>query len=90
MIKVTVELKSARGRQYDEVLGIMEIWNTGKGTETQGEYEFRIFRRGLRSVWLGGSVGAFPRKRLLGWDLLYRCLRSVERIVKENPDALNK
>lgn len=87
MIVITVQLKSARGRSEDKTLGVMEIWNDATGTETTGHYQFRIWKQGGKGVWQGGSVRNFPRKRLGCWDLMYRCFRSLERIVKENLDA---
>lgn len=72
MIRVTVELIPP-GVGTPEVLGVAEIWNTLKGSPTQGSYKgVFLGKRGhyLRTV----AVTGFPRKRRLAWDLLLRCL----------------
>jgi hypothetical protein len=77
MIVVTVELRSARTGKKT-LLGVATITNDGEGTETQGDYVAVFSRRhDPASIWKVGMAHKFPRKRLLMWDLLYRCLREV-------------
>lgn len=73
MIRVKVELVSARTGKV-KLLGTARIWNLGTGTRTQGNYGF-ILRGKAGKVIDTGWLHRFPRTRLLGWDLLYRCLR---------------
>jgi len=77
MIKVTIELLPHGFERNKSTLGIMEIFNKGTGTGVSGHYGFRIFRKGSKTIWKSGDVEGFPRKRLLSWDLLYRCLHSI-------------
>lgn len=60
-------------------LGEATISNVG-GTLTRGNYRFEIFKTkddGSRmGTWKTATVGNFPRKTLLGWDLLFRCLKA--------------
>jgi hypothetical protein len=77
MIRVTLELVSARDG-HTEVLGVGYISNDGAGTPARGNYNVRLMRRGRGDIlWKTGRVEDFPRKRLLGWDLLYRALRAT-------------
>ena len=69
-----------------EVLGIMDIWNNGSGSDTIGNYGYCAWPAGTpkdilhfkntvnKAKW-SGSVVNFPRKKLLAWDLLLRCLK---------------
>lgn len=80
MIKVTVELISANGRARDRVLGVAFIGNDGKGSESYADYVFdfhTVTRQGNRRRWKAGKVLGFPRKRLLGWDLVQWCLNAA-------------
>lgn len=77
MIRVTVELVSALSGKVEH-LGTAIIANDGQGTQTSGNYTAVLTRRGTRDrVWKRGRVIGFPRKRLGGWDLLYRALREI-------------
>ena len=58
------------------ILGEAKIINTGTGTDTDGHYIFKLAGKNGRP-WKKGVVTGFPRKRLLAWDLLYRCLKEV-------------
>lgn len=75
MIRVTVELRSAiTGRTT--VLGTAEIVNDGTGTHTRGNYRARFYGKGGRFL-RESTVGNFPRKRLLAWDLLLSALSAA-------------
>jgi hypothetical protein len=77
VIRVTVELLSARDG-HSEILGVGYISNDGTGTTARGNYDVRLMRRGQDNILREtGRVEDFPRKRLLGWDLLYRALRAT-------------
>jgi hypothetical protein len=76
MVRVTVELVRKGDPNNVRLLGVMEIANVG-GTEDVGDYSVRLSTAGdARRTWRQGIVRGFPRKRLLGWDLLYRALKS--------------
>ncbi len=49
--------------------------NDGTGDTNKGNYWF-TFSDKIGRLWKGGEVNNFPRKKLLAWDLLYRCLES--------------
>jgi hypothetical protein len=52
------------------------IKNDGAGTETLGNYKFMISKwDNSKEPWKKGVLKNFPRKKLGGWDLLFRCLR---------------
>jgi hypothetical protein len=92
MIVVTVELWRYGNPDDRETLGVGVIYNDATGSETRGNYKFYLSKRRIdilafakslrqpgRSVWKSGEVTDFPRKRLLAWDLLSRCLAKVCR-----------
>lgn len=95
MIRVTVELISAIDG-HTETLGIAEIWNDATGNETTGNYKFKLGRRGQKYLgktftgWREGKVKDFPRKRLLVWDLLYRCLKEAVEDRNEERSQITK
>jgi len=75
MLVIRIELHSANtGRVTTLATG--KITNTGTGTPAQGNYRFKLNDANGRE-WQVGTINRFPRKRLLAWDLLYRCLKSV-------------
>jgi hypothetical protein len=77
VIRVTVELVSAISGETEH-LGTAIIANDGKGTDTSGDYTVSLSTRGWNArPWKSGRVEGFPRKRLGGWDLLYRALREI-------------
>lgn len=75
MVRVTVELVP-RGRGEPRHLGTAEIYNDGSGSRTRGNYKYRLFSKSKR-VWKTGGIEGFPRTQRLGWDLLFRVLRSA-------------
>jgi hypothetical protein len=78
MIRVTVELISAIDG-HREILGMATIFNDAKGSSVSGNYEYAFSKRGKHEniTWKSGNIKGFPRKRLLAWDLLYRCLKDA-------------
>lgn len=71
MIVVTVELWPHGQKARASHLGTAKIWNDGSGTMTRGNYKATLSRRGQPdSVWKGGTLQRFARKRLLAWDLV--------------------
>lgn len=72
MIRVTVELISARGREHDKILGRAFISNVG-GTKTKGKYRYEIFGKNDKKLHEGG-ISDVPRKVFLAWDTLLACL----------------
>lgn len=91
MIKVTVELVSARGRAFDRLLGIGLIHNVG-GDAARGDYHVSLSKMAPkeRQTWKGGKltldaaditesfegdVTNFDRQRRGCWDLLFLALR---------------
>lgn len=88
MIRVTVELVSAINPARSKVLGVAVISNDGEKTAVKparGNYNFALSMRApfTNRVWKSGSIEEFPRKRLGGWDLLYRVLRAA--VGERNP-----
>lgn len=82
MVVVKIELWPFGSEDRKRELGRAFIWNTGKGSSTRGEYKFQLLKKGKeyvmnKNVWKEGEIKDFPRKRLLGYDLLYRALDSV-------------
>lgn len=65
MIKITVELLSAKGPRRYEVLGIAYISNDGKKSQATGgrlgDYLYRLTKRGGKVHWKGGAVRDFQR-----------------------------
>ena len=77
VIRVTVELISAID-DHKEILGVAEIYNDATGDATKGNYGYAFSKRNSPEVvWKRGRIENFPRKRLLAWDLLYRCLKDA-------------
>lgn len=68
VIRVTVELISARGRHRDKVLGVAEIANVG-GSATRADYRYTVFGKANKKMH-EGRLENMPRKQMLAWDLL--------------------
>lgn len=77
MIRVTIELFPHGLDKNKQTLGICEIWNKCTGTNTRGNYGFRFFKKGTKTIWKSGDIESFPREKLLSWDLLYRILKTT-------------
>lgn|SRR6185369_14247998 len=85
MIRITVELWPFGDYRNAKSLGVMDIWNDRSGDPKTGNYKYCIWKAGTpKDVLHGrgnpkwhGEVKGFPRKRLLVWDLLFRCLRAT-------------
>lgn len=76
MIRVTVELLSAvDGRR--ETLGVMDICNDGSGTERNGNYIGRLYRKGTNNIHRIGKVENFPRHSYVVWRLVLRMLADI-------------
>ena len=76
MIRIRVELL-VRGNPNNVInLGTAYITNDATGTLSSGNYDVRLSKKGMpNSTWKKGRVTGFPRKRLGGWDLLFRALQ---------------
>lgn len=64
MIRITVELISARGRQYDRLLGVGEISNLGDSADPRlGNYRVWLSKMAPkeRQAWKDGRVTLDPR-----------------------------
>lgn len=91
VIRVTVELVSARGEAHNEVLGCAVIANDGVRSQqtggARGSYDVALSKRGAKvnEIWRCGKVKDFNRKRLGAWDLLYLALRAT--VGERNDDA---
>ena len=91
MIKVTVELLPFGDESKKKHLGIAYISNDGSGQENLGNYKVTLSKMGKpNETWKLGTVIDFPRKKLGGWDLLYRALQDVvgDRNDKERKNVL--
>lgn len=76
MIVIKVELWPFGDESRAKTLGQGHIYNDASGSSTRGNYKVRLFDAAGRQ-WKQGEVKNFPRKRLLGWDLLYRALENL-------------
>lgn len=76
MIRVTVELVSARGSQFNRELGRAIICNDGAGTETVGNYSAQFYGQ---SGGFGkqGRVENYPRKAVAIWNLVRRACEAA-------------
>ncbi len=90
MIRVTVELCSARGREHDKVLGVCQITNDGETSflsgGARGSYKVTLSKWApkLKEIWMRGRVENFDRVSRGPWDLLYLALRAC--VGKRNAD----
>jgi hypothetical protein len=75
MLIVKIELHSAVTGQVTTI-ATGKIINTGSGSPTQGNYRDELQDAAGRK-WKSGHIEGFPRKRLIAWDLLYRCLEKL-------------
>lgn len=95
MLRITVQLVSARGPMYDRTLGVCEIANDGTTSEaTEGEkgsYNVKLskFAPKLKETWKRGRVEGFDRVKRGPWDLLYLALKSCG-MDKRNRGAKNE
>ncbi len=91
MIKITVELDSATSEERDAALGMatISLQETDK-RGTAGGYR-AVFRGKSGQVLRDITIEGFPRKQLLAWDLLTRCLDEAfgERNIKPEKGAEN-
>lgn len=82
MIIVSVQLLSARGREFDKELARMEICNEG-GSNTRGEYGCRTLRGrdkaslDKRSTNRTGQVLNYPRLAIHVWHLISEALEAM-------------
>ena len=78
MIRVTVEMIPFGDEAQKHTIAVGNIWNTGTGDSSTGNYKFNISRRNQpRIIWKFGDISDFPRKKLNAWDLLYRVLKEA-------------
>ena len=84
MLRVTIEMLSARdGRR--EIIGRMDICNTGSGTLSKGNYKGRLYRRRSKTAVLKmGGVKNFPRRSYSVWKLVARMLLEMYPEEKKN------
>lgn len=99
MIKITVELVSANGRDHDKLLGVGVISNVG-GDAQFGDYSVWLSKMAPqdRAVWKQGrgrltaddyqqlfetDVTRFDREKRGCWDLLFIALRQL--VASRNP-----
>ena len=75
MIRVTIELIPL-GIGKAKHLGTIDIANDASGTMTTGNYRYSASNK-AGGKYKSGNVKGFPRKRLLAYDLLYRCLKDM-------------
>lgn len=77
MIVIRAELWKGGDSTKRENLGLITIANIG-GTQTRGDYEFTIFKRGSQVIrWKQGTVAGFKRTKYQVWYLLFGVLRSA-------------
>jgi hypothetical protein len=83
MLVVRIELWPHGDESRRKIIASGTIANTGTGTTTRGNYQVTLFDGNSRR-WKSGTVENFPRKRLLGWDLLFRALQMLADRNSEN------
>jgi hypothetical protein len=74
MIVIEMYLKPFSDPAKKVHLGSAEVFNTGTGTKTSGNYGYRLFDK-ARRPFKEGTIEKFPRARLIMFDLLYRVLK---------------
>jgi hypothetical protein len=73
VIYIRMELWPKGDKSRAQLLGEARIANSGTGTRLRGTYTYEI--KGRAGMPLRrGALADFPRKQLLGWDLLTRVL----------------
>lgn len=83
MIRVTVELLPGGYEEGKRTLGVATISNDMEDTMqtdgSLGSYRVKLSKSGAKvdETWKTGRVTGLPRKRLGGWDLLFRALRAT-------------
>lgn len=86
MIYVRIELWPGGNKERAKLLGEATIANIGGyAHDARGTYSYRLEGK-AHTLLKAGRVTGFPRKRLLGWDLLYRVLRDARRFRNPDPD----
>lgn len=75
MVFASLELKSARGRQFDKVFGGVMIGNVG-GTVQRGNYVV-VLSTGPKARRREASVEDFPRRSASAWKLLRLALNAL-------------
>lgn len=100
MIKITVEMESARGHEHDRLLGVGVISNVG-GDAEHGDYSVWLSKMQPREreAWKQGRVPLSPeeiqhffdtdvthfdREKRGCWDLIYIALRQL--VAGRNPE----
>jgi hypothetical protein len=73
MIVAEIAIHPFGSAVHARVLYTLNVWNTGAGTETLGEYHYEIFDAAGESTHTG-SVHRFPRTKLCAVDLVARVL----------------
>lgn len=77
MVVVKIEMWPRGDESKKYPLAEMHIANVG-GNASSGDYEFVAYGKGGQR-WPGqrgtGRIERFPRKRLMAFDLLFRCLK---------------
>lgn len=71
-VRVTIEL-IPKGIGEPKRLGTIDIINDRTGDRSRGNYTARMYDRGGR-LWRTVRVEGFPRRQLLGFDLVFRVL----------------
>lgn len=77
MIKITVDLVSARSADRNRRLGYIAIANRGDGSDSKGNYTIAVSKDG-RNV-REGEVLNFPRKSRSVFELLRRGLNDLHK-----------
>jgi len=74
MVHIEISMWPGGNKDRAYPLGEVTIANVG-GTDTRGNYRWKLFKRGTQSIYREGEVHDFHRKRLGVYDLLYRVLK---------------
>lgn len=80
MLRVTIELIPGGYMDHPRraVIGVMDIYNDGTGTQSTGNYGGRVFAKGSKRVIRDqGKVTNYPRLRKPVWCLVVQMLKSM-------------
>lgn len=79
MIRITIDLVSARGREHDQRLGMITIGNDGDHPQhpSRGNYTARFFGKRNQPLTKGASIKDWPRKGRSVLSLLKEVLKQA-------------
>lgn len=86
MLVIRMEIWPQGNEQKKETVATATIINDGSGDDRTGNYDVTLYNGKRR--WKTSRVESFPRKKLIGWDILARALHDM--LAKRNGMASAK